>query len=87
MTCIKTGAIVHMKSHDLVFAADLFKVGTAIVIRSNGPLTKGKNAFAPGEHNVTVTHELASEAIYREEFWRMDLGVFVVDARRVTEVA
>lgn len=86
MTCIKTGAVVHMLSHDLVFSADLFKVGNARVIRANAPLVRGKNCWDPTEALMRVTHTLGN-AIASEEFWRDDLGVFVVPEDRLVEVA
>lgn len=82
MTCIKTGAIVHMYGHDWVFSADLFEIAGAIVVRANGPLRLGRNAFRSSDGSSVnpflgrVTHVL--EPGPEAGFWREDLGVFVV---------
>lgn len=76
-----------MIPHDLVFAADLFQVGTAMVVRANGPIMRGDNAFPRAakfcEHHAP-THELHDDQ--GSGFWREDLGVFVVPADRLIEV-
>lgn len=83
--CIKTGALVHMVSHDLVFAADLFEVAGAIVVRANGPIVRDVNAW-PRSANFCDHHQPTHEL--RDDngtgFWREDLGVFVVPKDRVT---
>lgn len=87
MTCIKTGAIVRLTINDLCFLADLFKVGTAIVIRSNGPIVRGKNALPLNDERMRgrePTHLVSSGY---EEFWREELGVLVVEAQHCKEVA
>lgn len=66
-----------MISHDLVFAADLYDVAGAMVVRANGPVTRGKNAFPPSTFPGRPTHELLDD--HGSGFWREDLGVFVVD--------
>lgn len=82
MTCIKTGAIVHMRGHEVVFSADLFEVAGAIVVRANGPIVRGKNAFNATDGSSVnpflgrVTHVL--EPGPETGFWREDLGTFVV---------
>lgn len=89
MTCIKTGAVVHMMGHDLVFAADLFVVAGAIVVRANGPIRRDKNAMPlaqSGDVFGPLTHKLRND-VGCEEFWREDLGVFVVPKCCVTVVA
>lgn len=77
--CVKTGATVHMVPHDIVFHADLFEVGGAMVIRANGPIVHGGNAWPRSakfcEHHLP-THELLDD--HGTGFWREDLGVFVV---------
>lgn len=77
--CVKTGATVHMIPHDIVFQADLFEVGGAMVIRANGPIVHGGNAWPRSakfcEHHLP-THELLDD--HGTGFWREDLGVFVV---------
>jgi len=84
MTCIKTGAVVHMLCHDLVFAADLFEVAGAIVVKANGPLRRKHNAFPPAEFPRRPTHELTDDC--GNEFWKEELGVFVIPARCCKEV-
>lgn len=82
--CVKTGAIVHMIPHDLVFQADLYEVAGAIVIRANGPIIRDGNAWPSRkfcEHHQP-THELLDD--HGTGFWREDLGVFVVPADRLT---
>lgn len=84
MTCIKTGAIVHIPCYDLVFSADLFQVENAVVVRANGPLKRGENAFPLkrfcGRHQPT--HNLL-DSMAGNEFWRDDLGIFVVPQTRL----
>lgn len=86
--CVKTGAIVHEVPHGLVFAADLFQVGTAMVVRANGPIVAGGNARriadCVGSQAFAITHELHDDR--GTGFWRGDLGIFVVPADRLTEV-
>lgn len=86
--CVKTGAIVHMLPHDIVFHADLFEVAGAVVIRANGPIERGVNAW-PGSSpfclNHKPTHELLDD--HGAGFWRDDLGVFVVSADLLRMVA
>jgi hypothetical protein len=79
--CVKTGALVHMIPHNLVFSADLFEVAGAIVVRANGPIVHGRNAWdrcAPFCEEHQPTHELLDD--HGSGFWREDLGVFVVPA-------
>lgn len=84
--CIKTGAVVHCLPTNLVFAADLFAVAGAIVVRANGPIRRGGNASPPPSGVADFcTHTLRSEED-GEEFWREDLGVFIVPARCVRGV-
>lgn len=80
MTCIKTGARVHVLSYDLVFAADLYEIAGAIVVRANGPIVRGKNAEVKETWEAKgygrPTHVLHADP--EPAFWRMDVGVFVV---------
>lgn len=77
--CVKTGATVHMVPHDIVFQADLYEVGGAMVVRANGPIVHGVNAWPRSakfcEHHQP-THELLDD--HGTGFWREDMGVFVV---------
>ena len=85
MTCIKTGAMVHMRGHDLIFPADLFEVAGAIVVRANGPIVRGKNALPAHDPRVrrAATHVLHPGP--EDGFWREDLGVFVVPKAQCVE--
>jgi hypothetical protein len=68
-----------MIPNDLVFHADLFEVGGAMVVRANGPIVRDENAWprsAPFCANHLPTHELLDD--HGTGFWREDLGVFVV---------
>lgn len=88
MTCLKTGAVVHMLAHNVVFHADLFAVAGAVVVRANGPIIHGKNAW-PRESKFSEydppTHELTD--CIGDEFWREDLGIFVVPKDKLRELA
>ncbi len=82
--CVKTGAIVHMISHDLVFAADLYEVSGAIVVRANGPLVRDGNCW-PRTAKFCETHQPTHELRDDHGFWREDLGIFVVPRELVTK--
>lgn len=76
MTCIKTGAKVLFTNYGKVLPADIYQVADAIVIRTH------PNAldWGDGLENVKATHEVTSPFGGRDEFWRDDIGVFVVPA-------
>ena len=79
--CVKTGATVHMIPHDLVFQADLYEIAGAIVIRANGHIVRGGNAWprsAPFCEHHQPTHEMHDD--HGRGFWREDIGVFVMPA-------
>lgn len=80
MTCIKTGAIVYFMNYDVVAPADIYQVGNARVVRT--PQTLGEYQNAPLD--LKPTHAIHSTGIV--EFWRPDLGVFVVPEDLVWEV-
>lgn len=68
-----------MLSHDLVFQADLFEVGGAVVVRANGPLVRDVNCWSSTRkfcENHKPTHELLDD--HGTGFWREDLGIFVI---------
>lgn len=81
MTCVKTGARVHFADYGFVVAADIFKVGSAIVVRT--PLFA--EAEFPQFNGTNATHQVESSVV-GEEFWRGDLGVFVVPEARFSEI-
>lgn len=75
-----------MIPHALVFAADLFDVAGAMVVRANGAIVRGGNAM-PLERCTeaqvrAITHQLHDD--HGRGFWREDLGVFVVPKDLVT---
>jgi hypothetical protein len=76
----KVGAIVHMLPHDLVFAADLWRVAGAVIVRASGPVLHGSRVCWPRTSQVCrenpPTHELSDNLA--EEFWKPEIGVFVV---------
>lgn len=80
--CVKTGAVVHMIPHDLVFMADLFEIEGAMVVRANGPIERGGNACSSAEWGIRGWHRPSYELLddHGRGFWRDDLGVFVVPA-------
>ncbi len=88
MTCIKTGARVHLLAYDTVFAADLFEVAGAIVVKANGPIVHGKNAFKSTADGVTgifgkpthVVHDLPEPT-----YWAPEMGLFVVPKAQCVE--
>lgn len=70
---------MHMIPHNLVFCADIYHVAAAIVVRANGPIERGHNAWdrsAPFCADHLPTHELRDDR--GAGFWREDLGIFVV---------
>ncbi len=84
MTCIKTGARVHFTNYGQVLSADLFMVNDAIVVRVNKEnALENQQGFdiAPEE----ATHEVTAPPGGENEFWRDDLGVFVVPIECVKE--
>jgi hypothetical protein len=86
MTCIETGAVVHDIPHGIIFCADLFEVEGAIVVRANGPIKVGVNAFPDDALPLRLgspTHELHDRP---GSFWRRDLGVFVVAKAQVVRL-
>ena len=85
--CVKTGAIVHMLAHDLVFHADLYLVGGAMVVRANGPLKRDSNCW-PSTAAFCQDHKPTYELHDRPSagFWREDLGIFVVPADQLKEL-
>jgi hypothetical protein len=72
------GARILYCGHAGWFIADIFRVGTANVVRANGPVTP---------HNIvrdslnSVTHELRDFPL--AGFWRPDLGIFVVPEKQL----
>lgn len=73
------GARVHYCGHDGTFAADLYEIEGAVVVRANGPLRL--DALDRPARNAT--HHLSDFPV--PGFWRPDLGVFVVPAAQLAK--
>lgn len=83
MTCIKTGAKVLIEDLGCVVAADIYEVGDCVVIRST---IIDPDDFEPRSNGgMMPTHVLSSD-IRGREFWRGDIGVFVVTSDKLIEV-
>jgi len=76
----KTGALVAYCGHDGYFIADIYKVGTANVVRANKPVTPDniRRPMIGATHHMSDFPELG--------FWRPDLGLFVVPESQVKEI-
>lgn len=79
MTCIKTGARVKLVNYGCVVAADLYAVGTAIVIRANPGIQHTSNFDPDAWHDYQV---LVGEAAYMNS----DIGVIVVEQGAIAKV-
>lgn len=77
MTCVRTGAIVEYCGHNATFVADLYRIGDAMVVRTNGPVETDR-LQRPARN---PTHHLRDYPT--PGFWRPDLGVFVVPVEQV----
>lgn len=75
------GAYVKYCNHAGWFTADIYKVGTANVVRANGPVTP-ENIVR--NDMGCITHELRDFPV--AGFWRPDLGVFVVPESQVIRI-
>lgn len=83
MAKAKTGALVRYCGHHAVFAADIFEVAGANVVRANGPITekfldRSQQGWDAATHHV---HDFP-----RNGFWKPELGVFVVPKSQVEEL-
>lgn len=74
----RAGAVVQYCGHDGTFAADLFEVAGAVVVRAAGPVTPD-NLTRPA---VGATHHLVD--FPSPGYWNPRLGVFVVPAAQLT---
>lgn len=79
MTCIKTGAVVIFPDYGVVQAADIYLVGGAYVIRAAPERLCQANEDPELQCLRVPTHEVFSDRS-SEEFWRDDIGIFVVKA-------
>lgn len=75
------GAHVKYCNHAGWFAADIFKVGTANVVRANSPVTPDN---IRRDEMESITHEMRDFPL--AGFWRPDLGVFVVPESQVIRI-
>lgn len=76
-----TGAYVQFCGHKGWFIADIFKIGTANVIRANGPVNDDNICR---QNLDKITHTM--DDFPTVGFWRPELGVFVVPAKQVKQV-
>jgi hypothetical protein len=75
------GARILYCGHVGWFVADIYKIGTANVVRANGPVTP-ENVVR--DSLQSVTHELKDFPV--AGFWRPDLGIFVVPSAQVVRI-
>jgi hypothetical protein len=73
------GATVIFCGHRGFFLADIMQVGSAFVVRANGPVTPA-NIIREGVDEAS-THIVSD---MWGGFWRPDLGVFVVPSKGLT---
>lgn len=73
--CIKNGVNVHMVNYGVTIRVDVYRVGNCFVLRANEKaiVNTQRNASMNIKADVAVVCDPRSE-----EFWRDDLGVFVV---------
>ncbi len=84
MTCIKTGAVVYFENYAANVRADIYKVGTTYVIRTNNRTVSEAEFFGAaqfGDRDPKATYTVT--AAPSEKFWRPDIGVFVLPDTRV----
>lgn len=84
MTCIKTGARVLFADYDKIVSADLFQVDSVIIIRTQADALEDprKHGWPRGQYTHTVESPPGGE----NQFWRDDLGVYVVPQQFVTGI-
>lgn len=75
----KTGAIVRFCNHRGVFAADVYVIEGAVIVRASGPVTpaninRSEDAYSAATHWI---HDFPKPC-----FWRPELGLFVVPAEQ-----
>jgi hypothetical protein len=85
MTCIKTGATVHFVDYGQVLAADIYKIANAILVRVQQKDALRQN-YGFDIDPKEATHEVYSNPGGANEFWREDLGVFVVPEANLTVI-
>ena len=73
--CIKTGAICRFEDYGQTFSVDLFKVGNVFIIRTHPYQVGGQEGRSTSDTPVDLT--VTSHPL-NDEFWRSDIGVFVV---------
>lgn len=80
MTCIKTGARVYFADYNVTLSADIYAVEGVVVVRT---CSWRDEAFPRGDEGAT--HNLYAPPGGVDQFWRPDIGVFVVPQRCITE--
>lgn len=78
--CIKTGGLCYFVNYDAILSADIFKVGNTYVVRTHADQLSHCNGNYKGEPYFAMIEATT----YGEEFWRPDIGVFVVNADAIT---
>lgn len=74
MTCVKTGAVVHFPQYGTTMSADVFRVGNSLVVKTHPGQVYLKNDY----HNEEACELEINSPPSGEEFWRPEIGVFVV---------
>lgn len=75
--CIYTGCVVEFVEYGQIISADVFRIETALVIRTHPCQIGAGNPNLPKDHYTADDVELVALGI-GPSFWRSDLGVFVV---------
>lgn len=87
MTCIKTGATVYMRPYDRVLCGDVYQVGNTRILRV---IPSQLNQARGGKSRMRIDYGLPdwnlSDPGLRENFWREDIGVFVVPEDCLQEI-
>lgn len=82
MAKAKMGALVLYCGHKAVFVADIYKIGSANVVRASGPLDK--HLLRDNKDVSIATHHISD--FPTPGFWRPELGILVVPANQVKEL-
>jgi hypothetical protein len=77
--CIRTGCTVHFGNYNIVVSADVFRVGKTLIIRTHPDQVKAGGDPAAANHTPELWELEVWSTQTGEEFWRPDIGVFVVE--------
>lgn len=80
--CLKDDAVVWFVESDAVVHASLFRVGCTIIVRPVPDAVKNYTGAYCGKKDAT--HRVTGKG--HGEFWRDDIGVFVVKITNVEDV-